>query len=65
VPLSYQAAGLEHMYARRPLALSVVDASVMPTLVPASPNVPIMMMAAKAAAMWQGIEVAAGLSAVA
>jgi choline dehydrogenase-like flavoprotein len=33
--------------------LSVVDASVMPNLVSANPSVVIMMMAAKAAAMWQ------------
>lgn len=35
-------------------ALNIVDASAMPRLVTANPNVPIMMMAAKAAAMWRG-----------
>jgi len=34
--------------------LSIADASVMPHLISANPNVPIMMIAAKAAAMWTG-----------
>jgi len=34
--------------------LNVADASVMPNLISANPNIPVVMLAAKAAAMWLG-----------
>jgi choline dehydrogenase/4-pyridoxate dehydrogenase len=34
-------------------ALSIADASVMPHLISGHPNIPIMMIAAKAAASWR------------
>ncbi|UVM70478.1 GMC family oxidoreductase [Pseudomonas alvandae] len=36
--------------------LSVVDGSVMPTLISGNPSVPIMMIAAKVAAMWMSVK---------